>query len=86
MDQVWRLVRRRRRPRTLISSIAVVVLLPVLFCSISIAFWRAVIIETKLSVASQVDYEDAALCIKFGFPRGTEKHDSCKLDLLKSPT
>lgn len=82
MDQVWRVVRRRCRSRTLISSTVVVVLLPVLFCAVSIGFWRALIIENKLTVSSQGDYEDAALCIKFGFPRGTEKHDSCKLDLL----
>jgi hypothetical protein len=54
----------------------------VLFCAVSIAFWRRVVIETDLTVADQVEYEDAALCLRFGFARGTQEHDACKLDLL----
>jgi hypothetical protein len=46
------------------------------------AFWRRVAIENDLTVADQVEYEDAALCLNFGFALGTQKHDACKLDLL----
>ena len=58
-----------------------VVVMVVLFC-VSAAFWRSVSIENEHTVANQVDYEDALLCSKFGFPRGTQKHNTCKLDLL----
>jgi len=58
------------------------ILLPVLFFAISIASWKAVISDTALAVANQVDYEDAALCTKFGFAAGTREHVACKLDLL----
>jgi len=33
-------------------------------------------------MAQQIDYEDTALCVKFGFTAGTQQHFSCKLDLL----
>jgi hypothetical protein len=56
--------------------------LPVLFFAISIAFWKAVITDTALTVANQVDHEDAALCAKFGFAVGTKEHADCKVDLL----
>jgi hypothetical protein len=56
--------------------------LPVLFFAISIACWKAVITDTAVAVANQVDYEDAALCTKFGFAAGTKEHAACKLDLL----
>jgi hypothetical protein len=48
----------------------------------STVVWRALIMENELTVENQVDYEDAALCIKFGFAHGTARHDACKLDLL----
>ena len=54
----------------------------ILFVVVSLAFWRALATDTELTVMSQVDYEDAMLCTKFGFARGTEKHESCKIDLL----
>ena len=37
---------------------------------------------SERSVESQIDYEDAALCSKFGFVLGSARHDACKLDLL----
>jgi hypothetical protein len=80
--EVWAVVRRRPRRSGAPISPLVVVVLSVLLCAVSLAFWRAVLIETKLTVASQVDYEDAALCDKLGFALGTAKHDACKLDLL----
>lgn len=58
------------------------ILLPVLFFAISIVCWKAVITDTAVAVANQVDYEDAALCTKFGFAAGTKEHAACKLDLL----
>ena len=33
-------------------------------------------------VAQQIDYENEALCARFGFAVGTDKHFACKLDLL----
>jgi hypothetical protein len=54
----------------------------ILGLGVSLAFWRAVSIETELTMTAQVDYENATLCAKFGFARGTEKHAACKLDLL----
>ena len=78
--EVWAIVRGRRRTRMPISPAVVVI--AVLFCAVSVAFWSAVLIETEHTVVSQVDYEDAALCSKFGFVVGTAKHDACKLDLL----
>jgi hypothetical protein len=74
--------RRLRYRRGTLIPLAAVTLLPILFCAVSLAFWREVIMDTERSVANQVDYEDAALCIKFGFARGTPQHDACKLDLL----
>jgi hypothetical protein len=58
-----------------------VVVMVVLFC-VSAVFWRSVSIETEHTVANQVDYEDAALCSKFGFALDSAKHDGCKFDLL----
>ena len=79
---VWSVFRRRpHRSGAPISPILVVVL-SVLLCAVSVAFWQAVLIETRLTVAGQIDYEDAALCNKLGFALGTAKHDGCKLDLL----
>jgi hypothetical protein len=68
------------RGHSALSLFFIIIIL--LFCAISIVFWRRVVIETQQTVAGQVDYEDALLCSKFGFPRGTEKHNACKLDLL----
>ena len=73
-------VRRKRRPGTPISLMVVVV--AILGCAVSVAFWRAVFMEIDHAVASQVEYEDAALCRKFGFAVRTAEHDVCKLDLL----
>jgi hypothetical protein len=78
--ELWAIVRGKRPDGTAISPAVVVVV--ALVCVVSVAFWRAVFIETDYRVASQIDYEDAALCSKFGFPVGTAKHDDCKFDLL----
>jgi hypothetical protein len=56
--------------------------LVVLGFAFSILFWRAVIADVGLVVSEQVDYEDGALCIKFGFSAFTAKHLACKEDLL----
>jgi hypothetical protein len=56
--------------------------LVVLGLAISIPFWRAVIADSEHSMAQQINYEDEALCAKFGFAAGTDKHFACKLDLL----
>ena len=53
----------------------------ILFC-ISAAYWQSVSMGSERSVESQIDYEDAALCSKFGFVLGSARHDACKLDLL----
>jgi hypothetical protein len=83
MNQIWGAVRRRdRRVGRAIWQNGLTILVPVLFFAVSIAFWRGLIAETALTVANQIEYEDAALCIKFGFAAGTKVHDACKLDLL----
>jgi hypothetical protein len=56
--------------------------LAVLGLALSILFWRTVIVDGELIVSTQVDYEDGALCIKFGFPAFTAKYLACKEDLL----
>lgn len=48
----------------------------------SIPFWRGAVAEAGSQVAQQVDYEDTALCVKFGFAEGSQRNFSCKLDLL----
>jgi hypothetical protein len=83
MNQAWWIAPlRRRRLRTRMWHNGFIILLPVLLCVVSIAFWCALITQMVRSVTSQADYEDEQLCIKFGFPRGTDKHNACKLDLL----
>lgn len=57
------------------------VVMVILFC-VSAAFWRSVPIKPDPAVANQIDYEDAALCSKFGFVLGSATYDACKLDLL----
>lgn len=56
--------------------------LVVLGLAISLQFWRNMAGEAEQTIAQQIDYEDSALCLKFGFATGTEQHFSCKLDLL----
>ena len=68
------------RGHSALSLFFIIIIL--LFCAISIVFWRRVVIETQQTVAGQVDYEDAALCSKFGFALDSAKHDGCKFDLL----
>jgi hypothetical protein len=82
MHQVLSLARRYYGHWALTPRAVVIALLPVLFFAVYVGFWRRVIIDTAQTVTSQVDYEDEQLCTKFGFPRGTEKHNACKLDLL----
>ena len=57
-------------------------ILLVLLVGASIQFWREVGTATERTVAQQVDYEDGALCVKFGFAEGNTGYTSCKLDLL----
>jgi hypothetical protein len=49
---------------------------------ISIPFWQAVIADTELTMMQQIDYEDAALCQRFGFVAGSEKYADCMTALL----
>ena len=49
---------------------------------VSIPLWRGAVAEAGSQMAQQIDYEDTALCVKFGFTVGTQQHFSCKLDLL----
>jgi hypothetical protein len=50
---------------------------------VSALFWRSVVLETQVFVSQQIEFEDAALCNKFGFPEGTPKFIACELDLLE---
>ncbi len=56
--------------------------LAILIVAVSIAYWQDVNIETEHAKIQQIDYENTALCIKFGFAADTDKHAACKLDLL----
>jgi hypothetical protein len=56
--------------------------LVVSFALISVSFWQRVAADTALAISEQIDYEDGALCAKFGFVAFTDKFVSCKLDLL----
>jgi hypothetical protein len=56
--------------------------LAVLGFAISIPFWQAVLAESEQVMVQQIDYEDGALCARFGFASGSDKYLSCKLDLL----
>jgi hypothetical protein len=56
--------------------------LAVLGLAISLPFWHAVVAETEQAVTQQIDYEDGALCVRFGFAAGSATYLSCKLDLL----
>jgi hypothetical protein len=58
------------------------IVLAILLITVSLTFWRSLTTKVEQTVAMQVDYEDAALCAKFGFAHGTKEHDGCKLDLL----
>ena len=72
----------RRRVGRAIWQNGLTILLPVLFFAVSIAYWRGLIAETAQTVANTIEYEDTALCIKFGFAADTKAHDACKLELL----
>src|ERR1044072_2275913 len=50
--------------------------------AISLPLWRNVVADTRHAIAQQIDYEDDALCVKFGFAVNTAQYSSCKLDLL----
>jgi hypothetical protein len=56
--------------------------LAILGLAVSLPFWRAAVTETTIAVAQQVDYEDGALCSKFGFSESTSEQIACKFDLL----
>ena len=45
-----------------------------------VALWRMVAIDAAQNTANQIDYEDAALCTKFGLVG--DQYQACKLDLL----
>jgi hypothetical protein len=57
--------------------------LTVLVLALSMPYWRAAVADSEYAMAQQIDYEDATLCVKFGFAAGTDKHFACKLDLLE---
>ena len=54
-------------PKKPIRNHGLMVLLAIVVFAVSIAFWRAAVTEGRLTLASQVDREDAELCIRFGF-------------------
>jgi hypothetical protein len=78
--EAWPLIGPPRRPVARIS--ATVAVIAFLCCAVSTSFWWVVFTETEQTLARQVDYEDAALCTKFGFSVSTAAHDACKIDLL----
>ena len=83
MKQIWRTTRKVHDQLTApVWRAGWTVPLAVLVFAISIPFWRLVISEAKQTLAEQIDYDNSALCIKFGFSVDTEKHVACKLDLL----
>jgi hypothetical protein len=49
---------------------------------VSIPFWQAVIIDTEQTMMQQIEYEDAALCQRFGFVARSEKYADCMAALL----
>jgi hypothetical protein len=51
------------------------IVLAILLITVSLTFWRSLTTKVEQTVAMQVDYEDAALCAKFGFAHGTKEHD-----------
>ncbi len=82
MNRTWYGVRQFRRTGYLVWRNGPIILLPVLFFAISVALWRPLLADAAQTVATQVDYEDAVLCTKFGFAAGTPALAACKLDLL----
>ncbi|HEX5328469.1 MAG TPA: hypothetical protein VFW75_17575 [Acetobacteraceae bacterium] len=53
-----------------------------------VGFWRGWIVlpdpgaELQREISWQIDYQEAAMCEKFGFNAGTDRYFSCKRDLL----
>jgi hypothetical protein len=59
------------------------ILAATLLFAVSAVYWRDYWENVNSRMASQVEYEDAALCTKFGFVAGASggKHKSCMSDL-----
>jgi hypothetical protein len=82
LKQVWTSgAQAHSRLSTLVWCAGWAIPLAVLVLAISVPFWRTVVAEAEQAMAQQIDYEDGALCAKFGFAAGTENYLSCKLDL-----
>lgn len=60
-----------------------VIPLTLLGLATSLQFWRSLSYDTGQAIMLQVDYEDGALCTRFGFTSGTEEHANCKAALLE---
>jgi len=56
------------------------IVLAILLITVSLTFWRSLTTKVEQTVAMQVDYEDAALCAKFGL------HTALKSMMLASST
>jgi hypothetical protein len=83
LKQVWAAgLHANNRLTTLLWCAGWTIPLAVLGLAISVPFWRAALAETEQAMVQQIDYEDGALCARFGFPSGSDKYLSCKLDLL----
>ena len=59
------------------------ILAATLLFAVSAVYWRDYWESVASRIASQIEYEDAALCTKFGFVVGArdERHKSCMSDL-----
>jgi hypothetical protein len=80
--QIWSIARDAHdRLGRLIWIAGWTIPLGALCLALSIPFWHAVIADSQHAMAQQIDYEDTALCARFGFAAGTDKHFACKLDL-----
>jgi hypothetical protein len=83
MNQTRGVLRQQHgRAERLVWNHGSIILLAIVTFVVSIAFWRAAVTESRLTLASQIDREDTQLCIKFGFAIATARHDACKLELL----
>lgn len=83
MRQIWRRAQQAHDRLGLVWFAGWSLPLAVLSLAFSVPLWRAAIDQSDYAMAQQIDYEDTALCVRFGFAAGTENHFACKLDLLE---
>ena len=81
--QVWTVTKNaHNRFSTFIWCAGWTIPLILLTLAISVPFWRSVSSDIEQAIARQVDYEDALLCVHFGFIQSTDEHANCKAALL----